>query len=200
MTVEVPRHIHTRLVVAINDLRNAVGQKAAVAVLASFTNVEPVECVPDASVCDSWMEFINENFVTDASPSNPAPSSLPGTTEDPCQRRTVSQTEANTEADAGCSAPSPQTTYLVSSDTTTAKERCEHCLGSTIRPRRGKSDNPSLEIVVQSLPRSDLLDCLETHWQALTRDGIYAMPSSEVCTVPPQKFPRKREKSRVAHM
>lgn len=180
MTVEVPRHIHTRLVGVINDLRNAVGQKAAVAVLASFTNVEPVECVPDAAVCDdSWMEFINENFVTNASPSNPAPSSPPGKTKDPCQPRTDSQTE---EPDTGCSAPSPQTTYLVSSDTTTVKERCEHCLGSTIRPRRGKSYNPSLEMVVQSLPRSDLLECLETHWQALTGDGIYAMPSSEVCT------------------
>jgi len=115
MTVEVPRHIHTRLVVVINDLRNAVGQRAAVAVLASFTNVEPVEYVPDAAVCDhSWMEFINENFVTDANSSKPAPSSLPGTAEDPCQRRTDSQTESDTEADTGCSAPSPQTCpYLV---------------------------------------------------------------------------------------
>ena len=183
MTVEVPRHIHTRLVVVINDLRDAVGQKAAVAVLASFANVEPVECVLDAELCDdSWMEFINENSVTDASLSNPAPSLPPSITEDSCQRRIDSRTEADIEADTGCLAPSSQTTSLVPSDATTAKERCERCLGSTIRPRRGKSDNASLAVVVQSLPRSDLLDCLGNHWQVLTRDGIYAMPSSEICT------------------
>ena len=165
MTVEVLRHIHTRLVVVINDLRNAVGPIAAVAVLASFTNVEPVDCVPHAAVCDdSWIEFINENFVTDASPSNPPPSSPPGKTEDPCKRRTDSQTEADTKADTGFFAPSPPTTYLVFSDTTTAKERCEHCLASTIPPRRGKSNKHLSEMVVQSLLRSDLLECLETHW------------------------------------
>ncbi len=52
MVLEVPRHIHQRLVAVINDLRNAVGQKAAIAVLASLTNIEPVECVPGAAVCD----------------------------------------------------------------------------------------------------------------------------------------------------
>ena len=39
-----------------------------------------------------------------------------------------------------------------------------------------------MEAVVQGLPRSDLLDCLETHWQALTGEGIYAIPSREVLT------------------
>lgn len=81
MAIEVPPHIHTRLVDVVNDLRNVVEQKATTAVLTSFIDAELVGCVPDVAVCDDdsfRMEFIDENFVADASPSN-TPS---GTIED----------------------------------------------------------------------------------------------------------------------
>ena len=76
MAPEVPQRIQERLVAAIDDLRNAVGQEAAKAFLVSLTNVKPVEFKPEAAICDdSWMEFINEDFTIDASdPSLSTPS------------------------------------------------------------------------------------------------------------------------------
>ena len=118
MALEVPQRIHERLVAAIEDLRNAVGQEAAKAFLVSLTNVEPVEL-----------------------------------------------------------ARSPHIATTLSPNTSTALGPCEHFRESEAPQKRGESENNILEAVVQGLPRSDLLDCFETRWQALTIEGIYAMPS-----------------------
>ena len=68
MALEIPRRIHERLIAAIDDLRNAVGQEAARALLVSLTNVETVESELEAVSCDdSWMQFINNDFMNDAS-------------------------------------------------------------------------------------------------------------------------------------
>ena len=180
MALEVPQHIHERLVAAINDLRNAVGQEAAKAFLISLTNVEPVEVQPEAAICaDSWMEFINEDFMNDASdPSQSTLLSPPDKIEDSSLRATVSQTEADTT----CPARSPHIANPLSSNTSTAPGPCEHCRESESPQERGGSENSILEAVMQGLQGSDLLDCLETHWQALTMEGIYAMPSHQVLT------------------
>jgi len=178
MALEVPQRIHERLIAVIDDLRNAVGQEAARAFLVSLTNVEPVE--PEAASCDdSWMEFINEDFINDASePSQSTPSSPSGKIEDLSLQTIGSQTEADTP----CPAPSPTTANPLSLTRSTTPGPFELCQESAARQKRRSSDDKIMEAVVQGLPRSDLLDCLETHWQALTMEGIYAMPSREVLT------------------
>lgn len=91
MAPEVVQRIQERLVAAIDDLRNAVGQEAAKAFFAPLINVESVGFEREAAICDdSWMEFVNENFMTDASdPSQSTPSSPSGNIEDASLRRTV---------------------------------------------------------------------------------------------------------------
>jgi len=176
MALEVPRRIHERLIAVIDDLRNAVGQEAARAFLVSLTNVEPVEFEPEAASCDSWMDFINEDFMNDASePSQSTPSSPSGKIEDLSLQTIGSQTEADTP----CLAPSPPTANPLSLARSTTPGPCEE---PAARQKRRSSDDKIMEAVVQGLPRSDLLDCLETYWQALTMEGIYAMPSREVLT------------------
>ena len=179
MALEVPQRIRERLVAVIEDLRNVVGQEAAKAFLVSLTNVEPVEFEPEAPICDSWMEFINEDLMNNTSePSQSTPSSPSGKIEDPSLRTTGSQTEADTY----CPAPSPHTADPMSPNRRPTSGPCEHCRESEARRKRGRSDYGILEAAVQGLPRSDLLDCLETHWQALTREGIYTTPSRQVLT------------------
>ncbi len=99
MTPKVVQRIQERLVAAIDDLRNAVGQAAAKASLVSLTNVEPVRFEREAAICDdSWMEFVNEDFMIDASgPSQSTPPSPSGKIEDASLRRTVSQTAADSQ-------------------------------------------------------------------------------------------------------
>jgi len=178
MALEVPQRIHERLVAVIDDLRNAVGQEVARAFLVSLTIVEPVEFEPEVASCDdSWMEFMNEDLMNDISePSQSTPSLPSGKLEDLSFRTIGSQTEADTP----CPAPSPHTANPVSPNTSTTSGSYENCRESEARQKRGRSDYDVLEAAVQGLPRSDLLDCLETYWQALTREGIYTMPSREV--------------------
>lgn len=180
MAPEVPQRIQERLVAAIDDLRNAVGQEAAKAILVSLTNVKSVEFEPEAAICDdSWMEFINEDFMIDASDLSLSTRSSPsGQIEDPSSRTTFSQTEA----DVCCPAPSPHTANPTSPNRGTTPGPCRYCRESKARQKRGRSPYNILEVVVQGLPRSDLLDCLETHWQVLTMEGIYAMSSRQVLT------------------
>lgn len=180
MAPEVPQRIQERLVAAINDLRNAVEQEAARAILVSLTNVKSVGFEPEAVICDdSWMEFVNEDFMIDAGdPSLSTPSSPFGQNQDPSLRRTFSQTQA----DVCCSAPSPHTANPTSPNRSTTPEPCKYCRESKARQKRGRSPYNTLEVVVQGLPRSDLLDCLKTHWQTLTVEGIYNMPSCQVLT------------------
>lgn len=180
MAPEVPQCIQEWLIAAIDDLRNAVKQEAAKAFLISLTNVKPVEFKPEAAICDDfWMEFINEDFMIDASdPSLSTLSSPFSQIEDPSLWMMISQTEADT----CCPAPSLHTVNSMSSNRGTTPEPCRHCQESEACQKRGRSLYNILEVVVQGLPRSDLLDCLETHWQALMMEGIYSMLSHQVLT------------------
>lgn len=180
MALEVPQQIHERLVAVIDDLRNAVGQEAARAFLVSLTIVEPVEFEPEAASCDdSWMEFMNEDFMNDTSePSQSTPSPRSGKLEDLSFRTIGSQTEADTP----CPASSPHTAKYVSPNTSITSGSYENYRESEAHQKRGRSDYDILEAAVQGLPRSDLLNGLETYRQALTREGIYTIPSREVFT------------------
>lgn len=102
-------------------------------------------------------------------PSQSTPLSLCGNIEDSSLRTTGSQTEADTY----CPAPSPYTADPISPNRSTT---------SGARQKRGRSDNNILEAVVQGLSRSDLVDCLETYWQALTKGGIYTILLRQVLT------------------
>ncbi len=120
------------------------------------------------------MEFINEDIIDDASePSQATPLSPSGKIEDLSLQTIGSQTEADTPYPA----PSPPIAGPLSLARSTTPGPCEE---SPARQKRKSSDDKIMEAVVQGLPRSDLLDCLETYWQALTMEGIYAMPSREV--------------------
>ncbi len=140
-----------------NKLRNVVGQEAVKAFLVSLTNVESVGFEREVAICDdSWMEFVNENFMIDASDSSQStPSSPSGKIEDASLRRTVSQTVADT-----CNpAPSPHTANPMSLNKSTSLGPCKHCRESEAYQKRERSEYNILEAVVQGLPRSDLLDC-----------------------------------------
>ena len=52
-------------------------------------------------------------------------------------------------------------------------------LGKT---KRRDLEHNMLDTVVQNLPRSNLLDCLEAHWETLKVEGIFAIPSRQVFT------------------
>ncbi|KAK3170217.1 hypothetical protein OEA41_009603 [Lepraria neglecta] len=147
MALQVPQNIYQRLVAVIDDLRNAVRQEAAKAFLASLTNVEPVEFHPQTEECgDSLMEFINEDYMTDAnSPSYPAPFSPSNKNEDSSLRMTNSQIEGDT----CCPAPSPHTVNPISLDTSTTPGPSEHWRESEARQKRGKSDYNMLAAVAQ---------------------------------------------------
>ena len=178
MALEVPQHIRQRLAEVIDDLRDAVGQEAAKAYL-SHVCVEPVESEPAADYCDdSWMEFINEDCMMDADEAS-HPTSLPssGKIGGP-----PSQVTDQKEADAGCPAQSPRIARSVSLGKSSTIKYCESCLEPKANHKRGNCEYKMLEMVVQGLPRSNLVDCLETHWEALTVEGIFAMPSRQVYT------------------
>ncbi len=160
MALEVPQRIYKRLVAVIDDLRNAVGQDAANAFLVSLTNIEPVEFEPESPICDSWIEFINEDLINNTSePPQSTPSSPSGKIEDPSLRTISLQTEAN----AYCPALSLYTAGPISPNRSTTLGPCEHYRESEARQKRGRSDDNILEAAVQGLPCSDLVDCLETY-------------------------------------
>ena len=52
MTLEVPQHIRQRLAVVIDDLRIAVGQKAAKAYLMNIITAESLKFEPEAELSD----------------------------------------------------------------------------------------------------------------------------------------------------
>ncbi len=173
MALEVPRRIHERLIAVIDNLRNAVGQEAVRAVLVSLTNIEPVDFEPEAaSRDDSWIEFVNEDFINNASePSQATPSSPSDIIKD----LSLQTIDLLTEVDTPCPAPSPANPLSLARSTTPGP-----CEKSAARQKRRSFDDERMEAVVQGLLRSDLLDCLEIYWQALTMEGIYTMPLREV--------------------
>ena len=105
----------------IDNLKNAVRQEAAKAYLTRITTVELPEFEPGAELCDdSWMEYINEDCMTDASnPSYPTPFSSSGKIEEPL----LQITNLQTEADPYCPASSPQIANPISP----GKGMCKAC-------------------------------------------------------------------------
>ena len=124
MTCEVPPQIRERLVAAIDDLRNAVGQEAAKAVLVSLTNVEPMVLEPETTIeDDSWLEFINEDFMTDSGePVQSIPPSIAGKIEDQSLQTVISQTEDKRYDPAG----SLHTANPISPVRSTTSGSCEY--------------------------------------------------------------------------
>jgi len=180
MTLEVPQHIRQRLAAVVDELKSAIGQEAAKAYLTRITTAESLEFEPGAELCDdSWMEYINEDCMTDASdPSYPTPFSPHEKIEEPFLQMTNSQTEA----DPCCPASSPQVANPVSPGKGTPAALCESCREPKELRKRGMSEYNTLDTVVQGLPRSNLLDCLKTYWDILKVEGIFAMPSRQVFT------------------
>lgn len=178
MTVEIPQHIRQRLAAVIDDLKSAVGQEAAKAYLTS-TTFESLVLEPEVELCDdSWMEYINENCMTDTSDlSCPMPCPPHGKTEEPLQI-----TNSQTEADPSCPTLSRQVTNHVSPGEGTSAALCESCREPKKHHKRRTSEYNTLDMVVQNLPRSDLLHCLKTYWNTLKVEGIFAMPSRQVLT------------------
>ena len=180
MAYEVPQQIRERLVTAIDDLINAVGQEAAKAVLVSLTNIEPVVLEPETiTEDDSWLEFIHEDFMIDSSEPSPSKSPSPiGKIEDQSLPTAVSQI-GDQRSDR---AVSLHTANLISPMRIATSGSCEDNQELRAYPKKGRLDCNILEAVVQRLPRCDLLDCLETQWQTLTTEGIYMTPSRQVLT------------------
>ena len=112
MTLEVTQHITQRHPAVIDDLKNAVVQEAAKAYLTRITTVKSLELEPGDKLCDnSWMEYIDEDCMTDASNhSYSTPSSPSRKIEVPLLHVTNSQTEA----DPCRPAPSPSNHQYVS--------------------------------------------------------------------------------------
>jgi len=161
MTLEVPQHIRQRLAAVIDDLKSAIGQEAAKAYLTSITTAESLELETEAELCDdSWMEYINEDCMTDASDlSFSMPCSPHEKIEEPCLQMANSQTEA----DPCCPALSPQVANHVSSGKGTPVALCRSCQEPKKHRRRGISQYNTLDMVMQNLPRSNLLHCLKTY-------------------------------------
>lgn len=177
MAFAVPQHLRQRLAEVIGDLRDAVGPEAAKAYF-TRVSIEPVELEPGAELCDdSWMEFIDEDCMADASkalcPAPLCPSGKSGPSP-------LQATDLQTEADTRSPAPSPRTINYLSPVRSSTTGHCKHCQESEEKHKRGKSRHSTLEMIVQTLPRRDLLDCLDIHWEALTVEGLFAMPSCQV--------------------
>ena len=153
-------NIRQRLAAVIDDSRDAVGQEAAKAYLMNITTAESLEFEPGAELSDdSWMEYINEDCMTNTDdPSCPTSLSPYEMIKKPFLQMTSSQTEA----DPCCSASSPQITKSVSPGKDTPAALCESCRELKKYRKRGKLEYNSLETVVQTLPRSNLLECLDT--------------------------------------
>jgi len=139
MTLEVPQHIRQRLAAIIDDLKSAIGQEAAKAYLTSITTVKSWVLEPEDELCDdSWMEYVNEDCVTDASDlSYPIPGSLYEKIEEPFLQMTNSQAEA----DPCCLASSPPCI----SETGTPAALCQSCREPKKHHKRRTSFRDALE-------------------------------------------------------
>ena len=91
-------------------------------------------------------------------------------------------TNLQIEADPCYPASSPQIANPVSPEKGTPTTLYESCPEPKKHRKRGISGYNTLDTVVQKLPRSNLLDCLETHWETLNVEGMFAMPSRQVFT------------------
>ncbi len=85
MTFEVPQHMRQPLAAVVDELKSVIRQEAAKAYLTRITTAESLEFEPGAELCDdSWMEYINEDYMTDTSdPSYPTPFSPHEKIEEP---------------------------------------------------------------------------------------------------------------------
>ena len=183
MAHQVPLQIRQRLAEVVHVLKNAVGQHAAKDYLTRISSEEPIEVELGTEPCDdSWMEFINNECITDASsPSYPTPLSSCGQIEEPPLQIADSQTDADSRHPASL----PQTACLETSAGSTTEEGCsKHRHVSTTDSKRGICNDDTLEALVEKIPRRNLLDRLAIHWEAMKTDGIFAMPSRQLLTWP----------------
>lgn len=170
MAVQVPLHIRQRLAEVVGDLKNAVGQQAGI------SSEEPLEVEPGAEPCDdSWMEFIHEECIIDASNPTPSPSYRN------IQESRLQTAYPQTDADMSCPGSLPQIACPETSDRSITEEVCcKHSHKSNTHHERPTSKDDTLEKLVERIPRRNLLDCLAIYWEALKMEGIYAMPSRQV--------------------
>ena len=104
------------------------------------------------------MEYINEDCMTDASdPSYPTPFFPYENIGEPFLQMTNSQTET----ESCCSASSPQVANLVFPGKGTPAAFCKLRRESKKHGKRRDLEHNTLDTVVQNLPRSNPLDCLE---------------------------------------
>ena len=125
------------------------------------------------------MEYINEDCMTDTSdPSYPTPFFPYKNIGEPFLQTTNSQTET----ESCCPASSPQVANPVFPGKGAPAAFCKLRRESKKHGKRRDLEHNPLDIVVQNLPRSNLLDCLEAHWETLNVEGIFAIPSRQVFT------------------
>lgn len=162
MVSEVPDYIRQRLAAVVDELRSAVGQEAAKAYLTRIFDIESVEFEPGAELCDdSWMEFINEDCMTDDA-SNPS-YTTPSSSYEKDEESLLQVMNSQAEADKSCPESSPQIANSASPGKGTITTLCESCRRSKTHHNRDRSEYRTLDTIVQGLPRSNLLDCLKTH-------------------------------------
>lgn len=160
MTLKVSQQIRQRLAAIIDDLKSAIEQEAAKAYLTSIIIVESLILESEVELCDdSWMEYINEDCMTDVSDlSYLMPCSSQGKFEESLQ-----MTNSQIEADSCCSALPPQVASHLSLEKDTSATLCESCREPRKHYKRRTSNYNTLNMIVQNLPRRNLLHCLETY-------------------------------------
>jgi len=122
------------------------------------------------------MEYINEDCMTNASDLSYLMSCSPHEKiKEPC----LQMANLQTEADPCCPALSPQVANLGKS---TPVALCKSCQEPKKHRKRRISQYNTLDMVVQNLSRSNLLNCLKTYWDTLKVKGIFVMPSRQVFT------------------
>lgn len=122
------------------------------------------------------MEYINEDCMTDASdPSYPTPFFPYENTGEPFLQMTNSQTET----DSCCPASSPQVANLVFPGKGIPAAFCKLRRESKKHGKRRDLEHNMLDTVVQNLLRSNLLDCIEAHWETLKVEGFLRYPHAK---------------------
>ncbi len=73
MTLKVLQHIRQRLAAVVNKLKSTIRQEVVKAYLIRITTAKSLEFEPGAELYDdSWMEYINKDYITNTSdPSYP---------------------------------------------------------------------------------------------------------------------------------
>jgi len=125
------------------------------------------------------MEYINEDCMTNASDLSYLMSCSP---HEKIEEPFLKMMNSQTEADPCCTASSLQVVNHISSEKGTSAALCESCQESKKHRKREISQYNMLDMIVQNLPRSNLLHCLKTYWDTLKIKKIFAILSRQVFT------------------